>query len=167
MSEKMDILDIYKDEEQKSLINRKKKLILNLKKIAKTLKQNETIDSFLHNRINAKKRFSSLNIDAKKNQLFVWICVKICGTIFFSFFLISILQLMGIMSSIEKEIKFAFKSYFGNKRKKEDENDFYNNYLKTNTQPPIYSLFFLSSLLSNILNKLIGFCFTTILMIFC
>jgi hypothetical protein len=74
---------------------------------------------------------------------------------------------MGIMSSIEKEIKFAFKSYFGNKRKKEDENDFYNNYLKTNTQPPIYSLFFLSSLLSNILNNLIGFCFTTILMIFC
>jgi ribosomal protein S3 len=88
MSEKMDILDIYKDEEQKSLINRKKKLILNLKKIAKTLKQNETIDSFLQNRINSKKRFSSLNIDAKKNQLFVWICVKICGTIFFSFFLI-------------------------------------------------------------------------------
>ena len=160
-----DIYYIYKDEERKALIKRKGKLIKQLNQISKKLNNYETIDSFLKIEKNVKERFSSLEINPKKNKCLVWFIIKVCGTIFLLLYLISIFQIIGIMNALKKELSFSISLFlYGKERKKEDGNDFYNNYLKTNNVSPGFSFFFLSSLISGLFNNLLGFFGTSLLM---
>ena len=78
------------------------------------------------------------------------------GAILFIFHLISIYEINGIINAIEEEIISSAKSYL-RKRDREPLDDFYQNFNKLNNKLPNYSVFFVSSFLSNFFNECFGY----------
>ena len=80
----------------------------------------------------------------------------VLGIILFTFLLISIYIINGIIIDIEEELLSSAKSYIKG-LKRDPNNDFYQNYNKLNNRLPDYSLFFISSFFSEYLNECLGY----------
>lgn len=89
-----------------------------------------------------------------KRKLF-WIIILLSIGLF-TFHLISIFEINEIIFSIQEELIASIKSYI-KKKDREPKDDFYQNFNKINKIFPDYSMFYISSILSDYLNQCFGY----------
>ena len=94
-------------------------------------------------------------------QFRLFLLVKVMSILFFSIHLIGVYVINGIISAIEEELIAASKSYI-KKRAREPIDDFYQNFNKLNNRFPDYSMFYISSFLTDYLNGCFGYIILTI-----
>ena len=83
----------------------------------------------------------------------------------YTFHLVSIYEINGIIHSIQDELISSVKSFLTKKNRKSND-DFYQNFNKLNRIFPDYSIFYISSILSDSLSQCLGYAFLTIFSIF-
>ena len=145
-----------KDEESEQLLEERanklyvtiKNMIKNdIKEIFKPKKENELSE----NQLKIANKF-------EKRKLF-WKIIFLSIALF-TFHLIIIFEINGIIHSIQEELIGSIKSYFTKKNKKSIV-DFYQNFNKLNKMLPDYSIFYISSILSDYLNQCLGYILLT------
>ena len=105
----------------------------------------------------------SEKINTDFNSIYCWINIKIIGTIFMTLYFIGILEIIGLLNSVGKEIKCSLELILFEKKR---ENDFYQNYINENLKAPSFDLFFLSAIFSGALIKTFTFPGTVTLLFF-
>jgi len=89
-----------------------------------------------------------------KRKLF-WIIILLSLGLF-TFHLISIFEINNITFAIQEELIASIKSYI-KKKDREPKDDFYQNFNRINKIFPDYSMFYISSILSDYLNQCFGY----------
>ena len=140
-------------EEKRLLIEQKIRLFKKLQSINRNLLQKKNIDEFL----NEENEENELENEFKKPK----ILINILGIILFTFHLISIYIINGIILTIEEELVASAKSYI-KQIERGPKDDFYQNFNKINNRLPDYSVIFISSFLSECLNEFLGYVLLTI-----
>ena len=141
--------EIYRLEEQKLIEEQKESLSKKIESIYNNLQKKKNIDEFLKE-ANKENELSQIIL---KNPKFLMI---VLGIILFTFHLVSIYIINGIINAIEEELLSSAISYI-KKIEREPNDDFYQNYNKLNCRLPDYSVFFISSFLSEYLNECLGY----------
>ena len=153
----------FEDENISLLVNKKESLSNQLKFINEQLNNSSNINEFLRRRQYEIliKKIDSIKC---KNSSLVKFTIKFIGTFFVTLYLIGVFEIIGIMKAVQDEIFYSVKMYLSHEII-ENRADFYSNYINIATQIPSFSPFFLSSILSDIIINLIGFFFTTLIVI--
>ena len=142
-------------EENKEENNEEKDLIPK-----KKCKKYEDLDDFIiENADNIIEFSEEINVDI--NRFYSWINIKIIGTIFITLYFIGILEIIGLLNTLGKEIKGSLELTLLNKTR---ENNFYQNYISENLNAPSFNVFFLSAIFSDILINLLTFPGTILLL---
>ena len=123
-----------------------------IKEILRPKKENELSENQL-------KRANDLG----KRKLF-WIIIFLSIALF-TFHLISIFVINGVIHSIQEELIASIRSYFTKKNRKSTD-DFYQNFNKLKKMFPDYSLFYISSILSGYLSQCLGYILLTLFSLF-
>ena len=114
-----------------------------------------------------EKEFSENQIlmvkELEEKKLF-WIII-ILSICLFTFHLISAFQINGIIFAIQEELIASIKSYF-QKKDRGLKDDFYQNFNKLNCIFPDYSMFYISSILSENLSHCVGYISLNIFVLF-
>ena len=148
---------IYNEEKEQLLIERKYDLMSKLDDVYNSLSTKENIYEFL------KEGKEEINLNdsqfqkAKNRGKFkLFLSIKILGLFLFTTHLISLFEINDIINAIEEELLASTKSYL-KKIDRKPTDDFYQNFNRLNNKIPDYSVFYLSSLLSECLNGCIGY----------
>ncbi len=141
------------EKENKLMQNRKEQLEKDLNKITAKLREEKNIDTFIYNNIDNILGISEI-IKNYIDTFCSFIVIKIIGTIFMTLYFIGILEIIGLLNTIQKEILSSFNLTL---REIKRETDFYQNYINENLKMPSFDLFFLSAIFSNCLTNLITF----------
>ena len=149
------------EKENKLMQNRKEQLEKDLNKITAKLREEKNIDTFIYNNIDNILGISEI-IKNYIDTFCSFIVIKIIGTIFMTLYFIGILEIIGLLNTIQKEILSSFNLTL---REIKRETDFYQNYINENLKMPSFDLFFLSAIFSNCLTNLITFPGTVILVL--
>ena len=94
----------------------------------------------------------------------MFILIILLGFIIFTTHLISIYEINCIITTIEEELLASINSYV-RKEDRESIDDFYQNFNKINNRLPDYSVFFISTFLSEYLNECLGYVLLTIVIL--
>ena len=94
-----------------------------------------------------------------KNRLFI--IIILLGFVIFTTHLISVYEINGIINTIEEELIASIISYV-KMEKREEKDDFYQNFNTLNGRFPDYSVFFISSFFSQYLGECQGYTISTI-----
>ena len=152
----------YITEKQNLLVKRKEQLDSRLKQISKDLNESSDLNQFLNEKVNSSDYDPTNLVKFRAPRCLMWFVIKIFGSIFITIYLIGILELIGIMEALKDEIVDSFKFILTTEKK---ETDFYDNYIKITQIIPDISLFFFSSIFSDIIINMIGYFFTSILVL--
>ena len=150
--------ELYKDEKRELLIERKNQLLKKLYTISHNLKSKNNIEEFLVD----KKDYISNTFkfgDSVKNYNKKVLCflIKVLGPLFLICFLVVLFQIMEIMSTLKEEVVYAIKIYL-RLNTKEVGDDFYSRLqFKENNNVPSFSLFFISSFISELLLQYVNY----------
>jgi len=139
----------YRLEEQKLIEEQKESLSKKIESIYNNLQKKKNIDEFLKES-NKENELPQIELKTPKFLMIV------LGIILFTFHLVSIYIINGIINAIEEELLSSAISYIKKIERKPNE-DFYQNYNKLNCRLPDYSVFFISSFLSEYLNECLGY----------
>ena len=154
----------YREEQKQLLIERKNDLLSKIKDIQDDL-ETKDLNEFLNQGSDEKELSESQIIKAKNLGNFKLFCtIKIFGILLFTTHLISIYEINEIINAIEEELMASSISFI-RQRDREPTDDFYQNFNKINNIFPDYSLFFISSFLSESLNQIFGYIFLTIIIL--
>ena len=139
----------YRLEEQKLIEEQKESLSKKIESIYNNLQKKKNIDEFLKES-NKENELPQIELKTPKFLMIV------LGIILFTFHLVSIYIINGIINAIEEELLSSAISYIKKIERKPNE-DFYQNYNKLNCRLPDYSVFFISSFLSEYLKECLGY----------
>ena len=140
------LMNLYERIEKEEDLASQKKVQLeeSLDNINSRLKDEESIGNFILNNIDDDSN-SSGTIKESVNTFYSFFIIKIVGTIFLTLYFVGILEIIGLMNTVRKEISDSFNLILKDKQR---ETDFYQNYIHENLKMPIliyflYLLFFL------------------------
>ena len=147
------IMNLYERvEKEEDLANQKKvQLEESLDNINSRLKDEESIGNFIINNIDDDSD-SSGTIKESVNTFYSFFIIKIVGTIFLTLYFVGILEIIGLMNTVKKEISDSFNLILKDKQR---ETDFYQNYINENLKMPSFDLFFISAIFSSLFNSFI------------
>ena len=145
------------EKEDKDLIEEQKNNLTNkVKEIYEKLQTKDNLDEFLNEDEEDQLTEEEFKKAKSKGKCKLFIIIKFLGALLFITHLISIYELNSIINAIEEELMASAKSYLI-QEDRDSSDDFYQNYNKINNKLPDYSVFFLSSFISQYLIGLIGF----------
>ena len=163
--------DLYEDEQKDLIVLRKKQFFKHLSLIAHSVNKKKDINEFLENNKDYLKEYLLSDIN-KNSRCYIFFIVKIIGLIFVCLNLVGLYQLIGVNEVIKNEVIFSIKRFISltlngthdfNSSDSFQEQNFSQLYENiTLNQLPDFSLFFISSIFSNILLKSLGYTFMTI-----
>ena len=148
---------LINDEETELLINERTNRLYDsiknmekddIKEMFKPKKENEI----------SEEQLKKANEFGKRKLYFIILFLSI---ILFTFHLVSIYEINGIIHSIQDELIASVKSFL-TKKDREATDDFYQNFNKLNRIFPNYSIFYISSLFSGYLSQCLDYIFITI-----
>ena len=154
--------DVYTESKELMSAERKKQLTNRLATISADLNNADNLDKFLDANVKSKGFIPRNLVKIKSPKCYVWFNIKILGGFFVTFYLIGILELIGIMNALKVEIK---DSFIFNMNQKNKTIDFYEIYIQNNQKIPDFSLFFITSIFSDIIINSIGYSFTSIIVL--
>lgn len=155
-------MDDYIESQKLISEERKKQLTNRLATISADLNNADNLDKFLDAKVKSDDFMPTNLVKIKSPKWYVWFNIKILGGVFVTFYLIGILELIGIMNALKVEIK---DSFIFNMNQKNKTIDFYEIYIQNNQKIPDFSLFFITSIFSDIIINLIGYSFTSIIVL--
>ena len=138
------IMNLYERVEKDENLAYQKKVQLeeSLDNINSRLKDEESIGNFIINNIDDDSD-SSGTIKESVNTFYSFFIIKIVGTIFLTLYFAGILEIIGLMNTVKKEISDSFNLILKDKQR---ETDFYQNYINENLKMPSFDLFFISAI---------------------
>ena len=138
------IMNLYERVEKEENLAYQKKVQLeeSLDNINSRLKDEESIGNFIINNIDDDSD-SSGTIKESVNTFYSFFIIKIVGTIFLTLYFAGILEIIGLMNTVKKEISDSFNLILKDKQR---ETDFYQNYINLNLKMPSFDLFFISAI---------------------
>ena len=147
------IMNLYERVEKEENLSYQKKVQLeeSLDNINSRLKDEESIGNFIINNIDDDSD-SSGTIKESVNTFYSFFIIKIVGTIFLTLYFVGILEIIGLMNTVKKEISDSFSLILKDKQR---ETDFYQNYINENLKMPSFDLFFISAIFSSLFNSFI------------
>jgi len=147
------IMNLYERVEKEENLAYQKKVQLeeSLDNINSRLKDEESIGNFIINNIDDDSD-SSGTIKESVNTFYSFFIIKIVGTIFLTLYFVGILEIIGLMNTVKKEISDSFNLILKDKQR---ETDFYQNYINENLKMPSFDLFFISAIFSSLFNSFI------------
>ena len=147
------IMNLYERVEKEKNLAFEKKVQLeeSLDNINSRLKDEESIGNFIINNIDDDSD-SSGTIKESVNTFYSFFIIKIVGTIFLTLYFVGILEIIGLMNTVKKEISDSFSLILKDKQR---ETDFYQNYINENLKMPSFDLFFISAIFSSLFNSFI------------
>ena len=146
-------MNLYERVEKEENLAYQKKVQLeeSLDNINSRLKDEESIGNFIINNIDDDSD-SSGTIKESVNTFYSFFIIKIVGTIFLTLYFVGILEIIGLMNTVKKEISDSFNLILKDKQR---ETDFYQNYINENLKMPSFDLFFISAIFSSLFNSFI------------
>ena len=155
--------NIEKDEDEEKIEeNKEEKLEEKDLMPNKKVKRYEDLDDFIITNADNILKFSEIINVNNISMFYIWIDIKIIGTIFMTLYFIGILEIIGLLNTLGREIKCSFDLYVSNNTTR--VNDFYQNYIRENHNAPSFNMFFLSSIFSDMLINLLTFPGTILLL---
>ena len=160
--------DLYKpakifEKEDKSLIIEQKNILTEkIKGIYDKLSPKNDIDTFLNEENEAGLSDEEYQKAKSVGKFKLFFTIKFLGGLLFIAHLVSIYEINSIINAIQEELMASAKSYI-KKEKREITDDFYQNFNNINNKLPDYSVFFLSSFLSQYINECMGYEMLTIM----
>ena len=153
------------EKENPILIETRDNLLKNIKDVYDNLEKSKNISKFL-DKVNKNAEISDTQYKyAKKlGKAGRFILFKGLAILLFTSHLVSVYVIDGLINAIEEELIAAAKSYIQKKDRKSDD-DFYQNFIKLNNKFPDYSIFYISSFLSDYLNSCLGYILLTIIIL--
>ena len=147
------IMNLYERVEKEENLAYQKKVQLeeSLDNINSRLKDEDSIGNFIINNIDDDSD-SSGTIKESVNTFYSFFIIKIVGTIFLTLYFVGILEIIGLMNTVKKEISDSFNLILKDKQR---ETDFYQNYINENLKMPSFDLFFISAIFSSLFNSFI------------
>lgn len=147
------IMNLYERVKKEEDLAYQKKVQLeeSLDNINSRLKDEESIGNFIINNIDDDSD-SSGTIKESVNTFYSFFIIKIVGTIFLTLYFVGILEIIGLMNTVKKEISDSFNLILKDKQR---ETDFYQNYINENLKMPSFDLFFISAIFSSLFNSFI------------
>lgn len=147
------IMNLYERVEKEENLAYQKKVQLeeSLDNINSRLRDEESIGNFIINNIDDDSD-SSGTIKESVNTFYSFFIIKIVGTIFLTLYFVGILEIIGLMNTVKKEISDSFNLILKDKQR---ETDFYQNYINENLKMPSFDLFFISAIFSSLFNSFI------------
>ena len=147
------IMNLYERVEKEENLAYQKKVQLeeSLDNINSRLKDEESLGNFIINNIDDDSD-SSGTIKESVNTFYSFFIIKIVGTIFLTLYFVGILEIIGLMNTVKKEISDSFNLILKDKQR---ETDFYQNYINENLKMPSFDLFFISAIFSSLFNSFI------------
>ena len=125
-------------------------------------KKYKDINDFISKNVDNKMKTNE-KINVNISMFYSWINIKIIGTIFMTLYFIGILEIIGLLNTLGKEIKDSLLFKLDEEKNKRETN-FYQNYISENLSAPSFNMFFLSSIFSDTLINLLTFPGTILLL---
>ena len=149
----------YNSKNDKLLQERKVKLYEELTQFTSNLEKEKDFDTFVLKHVEDVLGISE-NFKDCVTPLIGFLVVKVLGTVFITLYFIGILEVIGILNTLEEEILCSIKFTL---RGEQRETSFYENYINENLNMPSFDLFFLSAIFSDFLINSLSFPLTVIL----
>lgn len=132
---------------------RKVDLFNDLTELTAALEKEKSIYSFISKNVDDILG-ESVNIKDCLHPIGSWIFIKIIGTISITIYFVGILEVIGLLNTLGKEIISTLDLIFLDRKRK---TDFYQNYINENLKAPDLDLFFLTSIFAEFIIKFITF----------
>ena len=156
--------ELYKDEKEELLKERKNQLLERLYKLSNNLKSKKNIQEFLEDKKNyVSDTFQFADGIKEYSEKVLCFQIKVLGPLFFICFLAVLFQIMGYSTTLKEEVIYAIKIFY-NPNTTDIGDDFYSRLkFKEENTIPDFNLFFISSLFSGLLLGVFNFPILTIL----
>ena len=149
----------YNRKNDKLLKERKVQLYNELTQFTSNLEKEKDLDSFILHHVEDVLGVSQ-DFEECVTPISGFIVVKVLGTVFITLYFVGILEIIGIVNTLEQEMILSFKLAL---RGEQRETSFYENYINENLDMPSFDLFFISSIFSDFLINSLSFPLTVII----
>ena len=147
--------ELIEKEDKNLIIEQRNNLNEKIKGIYEKLSTKNDIDEFLNEEDDSELSEDEFEKVKSIGKCKLFITIKCTH-------LISIYEINSIINSIEEELMASAKSYL-RQENRDTSDDFYQNFNNINNKLPDYSVFFLSSFLSQYINDCMGYEILTII----